>query len=73
MWIDPVITPDEWIDQEDTVVVRLKWTGSSSRTGVSVTQYAYNVFTLRDGKVIRMREYSADSRNEALKAAGLCE
>jgi ketosteroid isomerase-like protein len=73
MWIDPEVSPQEWRAAADSVVVRVKWTGRSKGTGIRVEQYAYNVFDLRDGKVVQMREYGADSRVEAVEAAGLSE
>ena len=73
MWTAAEVTPLEWLEAEDDVVVRVKWTGRSKATGIPVEQYAYNVFSFRAGKVIRMREYGAHSRAEALEAAGLAE
>jgi uncharacterized protein len=73
MWTGAEVTPQEWIDAGDSVVVRVKWTGRSRATGIPVEQFAYNVFTLHGGKVVRMREYGAHSRAEALEAVGLSE
>ena len=72
-WVDAEVEPQEWIDAGDGVVVRVKWTGTSKLTGIEVEQSAYNVFELRNGKVIRMLEYNAHSRAEALAAVGLSE
>ena len=43
----------------------------SAATGVSVDQRRYLVFTLRDGKIVRVRMFS--DRQEALDAVGLAE
>ena len=73
MWTDVEATPQEWIDAGDSVVVRVKWRGRSRASGIPVEQSAYNVFDLRGGKVIQMREYGVHSRADALAAAGAAE
>lgn len=57
MWSAAEVTPQEWIDADDSVLVRVKWTGRSKETGIQVEQYAYNVFSFRAGRVVQMREY----------------
>ena len=73
MWDGVQMTVREQIDAGDRVVVLLHWSGRSKPSGIPAEQSAYNVFTLRNGKVVRMREFGADSRAEALEAVGLSE
>jgi ketosteroid isomerase-like protein len=65
-WIEPV----ELIDAgEDTVVAIERFGGRAKRSGVETDQISGVVFTIRDGKIARCREYA--TRAEALEAAGL--
>jgi ketosteroid isomerase-like protein len=73
MWDDVHVDVREQIDAGDHVVLLLHWSGRSSASKVPIEQSAYNVFTLHGGKVIRMREYGAHSRTDALEAVGLSE
>lgn len=71
MWDGVQVSVHEQIDAGDHVVLLLHWSGQSKASAVPAEQSAYNVFTMRDGKVVRMREYGSDSRADALEAAGL--
>jgi ketosteroid isomerase-like protein len=71
MWDDARVSVRECIDAGDHVVLLLHWSGKSKASGVPAEQSAYNVFTMHGGKVVCMSEYGADSRAEALAAAGL--
>ncbi len=71
MWDDVDVSIREQIEAGDHVLLHLHWSGRSKTGGVPLEQFAYNVFTVRAGKVVRMDEYAADSRAEALGAAGL--
>ena len=73
MWDDVHVDVREQIDAGDHVLLLLHWSGRNSASQVPVEQSAYNLFTMRGGKVIRMREYGAHSRAEALEAVGLSE
>jgi ketosteroid isomerase-like protein len=67
-WIEPV----ELIDAgEDTVVAVERFGGRAKLSGVETDQISGVVFTIRDGKIARCREYA--TRAEALEAAGLRE
>jgi ketosteroid isomerase-like protein len=60
--------PLELIDAgEDTVVVVERFAGCAKLSGVETDQTAGELFTLRDGKIARGREYL--TRDEALEAA----
>src|SRR5918994_256517 len=61
----------EILDHGDHVVVSGTQTGRGRGSGVEIKLQTFNVFTLRNGKVVRMRNF--DDRAEALEAAGLRE
>jgi ketosteroid isomerase-like protein len=65
-------SPQEFIDAGDQVVVVLRWGGRGKTSGVPFEERDEAwIFTVRNGKVIRVREYP--SKNEALEAAGMRE
>ena len=55
----------------DRVFVTVRFHGRGRASGVEVETRLYEVYMLRDGKVLRIDEY--DDRAEALEAAGLSE
>jgi ketosteroid isomerase-like protein len=55
----------------DTVFALERYGGCAKLSGVETTQLVGDVFTIRDGKIARAREY--ETREEALEAAGLRE
>jgi ketosteroid isomerase-like protein len=62
----------DFIDAGDRVVVPLSWGGRGRASGVEIAEPEETwVFTLRDGKVVHVKEYA--SKNAALEAAGLTE
>ena len=70
-WEDYEATPEEHIDAGDQVLVTIHWSGRGRGSGLRVDIRTYNLYTLRDGKAIRMDEFTEQS--EALEAAGLSE
>ncbi len=68
-WEDLEVTAEEFLDAGDRVVVTARHRGRGRGSGVTVDARFYEVYTLRDGKVIRADEYA--ERTEALRAAGL--
>jgi uncharacterized protein len=62
---------DEWIDAGDDVIAALRWRVRGKRSGVPVEQRQWHVWTLRDGKLWRLRIYA--SKDEALKAVAVSE
>ena len=75
-WIDTFdefkIEPVELIDAGSGVVVAvLRYGGRAKLSGVEADETFGVVFTIRDGKITRGREYS--TREQALEAAGLSE
>jgi ketosteroid isomerase-like protein len=55
----------------DTVVAIERFGGRAKLSGVETDQLLGNVFTIRDGKIARGREYP--TREQALEAGGLRE
>ncbi|HWG07897.1 MAG TPA: nuclear transport factor 2 family protein [Solirubrobacteraceae bacterium] len=73
-WVDTfdgiTTTPTELIDLgDDRVVALLHVTGRARLSGIETELRYAVVYTLRDGKVVRGREYG--DRQEALEAAGV--
>jgi ketosteroid isomerase-like protein len=62
---------EEYIDAGDRVVVRGYFRGRGRGSGVEVDSRFYEIYTLRDGKIVRVDEFA--ERSEALEAAGLSE
>src|SRR5215208_5474999 len=74
-WVGPF---DEWgyefgeaIDAGDSVVVRIHQWGRGKGSGVTVESEFWQVWTVRDGKVVRGTHHA--EKAEALQAAGLRE
>ena len=67
------MTPEEFIDAgSDQVLVFSREGGRGRGSGAEVvTQPTAHLWTIRNGKAIRLRSYW--ERSEALKAAGLSE
>ena len=61
--------PTEFLDHGDHVVVSGRNIGRGRGSGVEVNVETFSVLTLRNGKIIRMRNF--DDRAAALEAAGL--
>jgi ketosteroid isomerase-like protein len=75
-WIDTfdefTIEPVELIDADgDVVVAVLRYGGRAKLSGIETDETFGVVFTIRDGKIARGREYR--TRDQALEAAGLQE
>ena len=58
-------------DAGDRVVVTARHRGRGRESGVSVDARFYEIYSLRDGKIVRVDEFA--ERIEALEAAGLRE
>jgi len=65
--------PERLIDAGDRVVVLFRWHGHGKGSGLSLDHFGAQaaVFTMRDGKVIRVEWYLDKSKD--LEAAGLSE
>ena len=70
-WHDYELLPEGFVDIDDRVVVTVRLRGRGRGSGVEVDARFYDLFTLRDGKIVRMDQFT--ERSEALGAAGLPE
>jgi ketosteroid isomerase-like protein len=70
-WEELDVTIEELIDAGDRVFLTAHHRGRGRGSGVEVDTRLYSVYTLREGKVVRVDEYA--DRAEALEAAGLSE
>jgi ketosteroid isomerase-like protein len=70
-WEGAETTPEEVIGHGDRVFVAARFQARGRASGVEVETRLYEVYTVRDGKVLRIDEYA--TREEALQAAGLRE
>src|SRR5215207_2311318 len=68
-WGDFTMTPERWIDAGDKVVLILLMTATGKGSGVEVTRRDGMVWTMRDGKAVRLDYYNTES--QALEAAGV--
>ena len=68
VWEQVSIEPEEYIDAGGDKVVLLLRLGAQGRDGMSLERQDGVVYTLRDGKIVRMDYYG--SRVEALEAVG---
>ena len=63
--------PQEFLDQGDHVVVATRFVAEGRGSGAPVEAMIYNVWTVQQGKAVRVRGFL--SRSDALEAAGLSE
>jgi ketosteroid isomerase-like protein len=70
-WEGAETTLEEVIGHGDMVFVAARFHGRGRASGVEVETRLYEVYTVRDGKVLRIDEYA--TRDEAFEAAGLRE
>jgi uncharacterized protein len=63
------LTPEEFVDAGDQVVVVFRFRGTGRESGVPVDDRLAHRWTIRDGKALRMDVHSTP--DEALRAAGL--
>jgi ketosteroid isomerase-like protein len=70
-WVDYKLMPEEFVDRGDRVVVTVRLGGRGRGSGVEVDARFYDLYTLRDGKIVRMDQFT--ERSEALEAMGRSE
>ena len=71
MFEDIDFRAEELIDAGDKVFALTRFSGKGATSGASVEMEQAQVWTFREGKVVRVEEYF--DRREALEAAGLRE
>jgi ketosteroid isomerase-like protein len=65
-WEDYELIPEEFVDMGDRVVVTVCLRGRGRASGVEIDARFYDVYTLREGKIVRMDQFT--ERSEALEA-----
>jgi ketosteroid isomerase-like protein len=68
-WEALEVTAEEFIDAGERVFVTAHFRGRGRGSGIPVDARLYEVYTLSDGKVVRIDEYT--DRDAAFQAAGL--
>ena len=66
-WDDYEVMPEEFVDVGDRVVVTVRLRGRGRGSGVEIDARFYDLYTLRDGLIVRMDQFT--ERSEALAAA----
>jgi ketosteroid isomerase-like protein len=56
-WGDLSLTAEELVDAGDAVVVAHRWRATGKSSGTPIDTVTWNVFWLRDGKVVRRRAF----------------
>lgn len=67
-WDEYALTPEGFTDMGDRVVATVCLRGRGRVSGIPVDARFYDVYTLRDRKIVRMDQFA--DRAEALAAAG---
>jgi ketosteroid isomerase-like protein len=70
-WDDYKVMPEEFEDRGDRVVVTVRLRGRGRGSGVEIDALFYDVYTLRDGMIVRMDQFT--ERSQALEAVELGE
>jgi ketosteroid isomerase-like protein len=63
------LSPEEYVDAGDQVVVVFRFQGVGRGSGIEVDEQLAHRWSIRDGKAVRMDVHS--SREQALRAAGV--
>jgi ketosteroid isomerase-like protein len=70
-WDDAWDEVDEIVEVGDLVVAAVRVHGRGRRSGMEISQRLFDVVELRDGRILRMREFL--DRDQALEAARLLD
>ena len=65
---DYELIPEEFVDIGDRVVVTVRLRAHGRRSGIEVDARLYDVFTVRDGKIVRMDQSSAPKPSRLLRS-----
>src|SRR5688500_17549955 len=72
VWADFRFEPQELIDAGDRVVAHVKVSGKGRGSGVEAEMHVFNIWTLSQGKVVRLAGGYTE-RAETLEAAGISD
>jgi ketosteroid isomerase-like protein len=70
-WNDYELIPEEFADRGDRVLATVRLRGRGRGSGVEIDARFYDLYTLRDGKIVRMDQFT--ERSQALEAVELGE
>jgi ketosteroid isomerase-like protein len=70
-WDDYEVLPEEFVDRGDRVLATVRVRGRGRGSGVEIDARFYDLYTLRDGMIIRMDQFT--ERSQALDAVELGE
>ena len=65
-WDDYQVLPEEYVDRGDRVIVTVRLRGRGRGSGVDIDALFYDVYTVRDRRIVRMDQFT--DRSEALEA-----
>jgi ketosteroid isomerase-like protein len=65
-WDDYEVLPEEFEDRGDRVVATVRVRGRGRGSGIEIDARFYDLYTLRDGKIVRMDQFT--ERSQALEA-----
>jgi ketosteroid isomerase-like protein len=68
-WEGFAVTPEEWLDAGDRVVVLGTYSGTHKATGKRVRAQFAHIWSVRDGRVVRFQQYT-DTKQFADTVAG---
>ena len=70
-WDDYGVLPEEFVDRGDRVLATVRVRGRGRGSGVEIDARFYDLYTLRDGMIIRMDQFT--ERSQALEAVEMGE
>jgi ketosteroid isomerase-like protein len=70
-WDDYEVLPEDFEEVGDSVIATVRLRGRGRSSGLEIDARFYDVYTLRDGKIVRMDQFT--ERSEALAAVGRAE